>query len=292
MTDTTPSTPLRDWLDQAWNDHPGAARRVADELAERAGTLPDDAVGADAVRLAEHVMLAHLADPQALRRFLAALPLGDALTASVQRARWALAQVDGLAAQGAPEVPEIPASDRWRALHSVVMLMVARGDIAGARSRLLAEEAAAAAHPDAAAQRGYAATANNTALDLRTGPRGDAARDALMIEAAMLSRRAWLAAGGNWMQAERADYQIAMCHAVLGQGAPAVTHAQACLAACEAHGAEPSERFFAHECCVHAHRADGDAVRAAQHRENMVALLEEISDAGMKQWCSSTLAHT
>jgi len=281
MTETT----LRPWLDRAWDEHPTATQRIADELIARAATLPADDDGAEAVRLAEHVMLAHLADPATMRRFLAPLPPGEALAASVARASWALAVIDG-----EPE-PDVPDSARWRGLLSVVVVDVARGQIERARRRLLAEEDAAAAHPDNGAQRGYATTANNVAQDLRLGPRGDAARDALMIEAALLARRAW-ARAGTWMHTERADYQLAMCHAVLGQGEQAVPYADACLARCEAEGAEPSERFFAHECCVHAQRAAGDTAKAAAHRERMAVLLDEVSDPAMKTWCSDTLATT
>ena len=38
----TSPTALRTWLDQAWNDHADQPRQVADALAERAPTLPDD----------------------------------------------------------------------------------------------------------------------------------------------------------------------------------------------------------------------------------------------------------
>ncbi|HSI59774.1 MAG TPA: hypothetical protein VLA16_19590 [Ideonella sp.] len=281
----TEPTPLRAWLDQAWNDHPEQPRQVADALAERAASLPDDADGAEALRLAEHTLLAHLADAPSLERLLAATPPHPALAAALQRARWAL---DTLAGTPATALPD---GLRWRALHSVVMVLVARGDVAQARERLLAEAPAATTSDDTDAAKGYAATANNAAADLRHGPRGDAARDALMIEAAELSRRAW-ARVGTWMHTERADYQVALCHAAIGQGAQAVAYAQACLDRCEAEGADASERFFAHEALVHAHRAAGDAAEAARQREHMQALLAGIADADMHAWCEKTLADT
>jgi hypothetical protein len=291
MNDTTNDSvndpAFRVWLDQAWNDHPEAPQRIAAELAAHTATWPDSADGAEAVRLAEHVMLAHLADPPALQQLLARLPAdAAALAPSMQRAQWALAT---LADETPPSLPDAP---RWRALHSVVMVLVSRGQVAQARARLLAEEAAAAAHVDTDARKAYAATANNTASDLHSGPRGDAERDALMLEAAELSRRAWQRAGGTWMNTERADYLLALCHATLGHGAEAVAAAGACLALCEAHGADAAELFFAHECNVHAERAAGNAARALHHRERMVALLADIGDAGMHGYCKKTLAKT
>jgi hypothetical protein len=231
-------------------------------------------------------MLAHLDDSAALQAFLATLPPAAALTPGITRARWALATLAGTAA------PELPDATRWRGLHSVVAALARRGRCAEARERLLADEAIAAAHAEVDARKAYAATAHNLALDLRMGPRGDAARDALMIEAAELEKRAWTAATGHWMNIERADYHLAMCHAVLGQGGPAVAYAQACLDCCEAQGAEPSERFFAHECCVHAQRAAGHAQAAAAHRDQMVALMAQVSEPDMLDFCRETLART
>lgn len=282
---TEAATAFRTWLDQAWNDHGEAPQRIAAELAERAPSLPDSADGAEALRLAEHVLMTHAIDLPALHRLLAAVPPGDTLAAAMQRTRWALAQLDGSPA------PELNERGRWGALQNVVLALAERGEVGLARERLLADEAAAAAHPDKGTQTAYAMTANNVALNLRVGPRGNAARDALMLDAAQLSRRAW-AHAGTWLHSERADYQLAMCHAVLGQGAPAVAAAQACLSLCEAQGAEPSELFFAHECNVHAQRAAGDAAAAARHRQRMAELLEQVDDAGMRQWCAETLATT
>jgi hypothetical protein len=287
MSDMT--TPLRAWLDLAWQRHPGEPRTVADELAARAASLPDDADGAEAVRLAEHTLLAHLDDSAALQALLGALPPAAALEPSITRARWALGRLAGIAM---PELPALPDSARWRSLHSVLAALALRGRCAEAREMLLSDEASAAAHGDVDARKAYAATAHNLALDLRLGPRGDAARDALMIEAAELEKRAWTAATGHWMNIERADYHLAMCHAVLGQGGPAVAYAQACLNCCVTQGAEPSERFFAHECCVHAQRAAGNTQGAQSHRDLMVALLPQVSDEGLRDFCRETLART
>jgi hypothetical protein len=153
---------------------------------------------------------------------------------------------------------------------------------------LLAEEHAVRHGTDKAARRACAASANNVALDMRLGPRGDAGRDALMLVAAELARRAW-AAVGTWMQVERAEYQLALCHAALGRGDAALQQAARCLAVCDAEGADAVERFFAHEALAHAHRARGDADAAAQQFDAMRALLPAIADDGTREWCAHTL---
>lgn len=288
---------LRTWLDDAWNRHDSAPRALADELLALAPTLPDDADGAEAVRLARHTLLAHLADTAALQHWLGLLPAGAQLDVQKERTAWALTALDSAAAQAAsaapfthPAHPALADAVAWGLLGDVAQALIQRGDVPAARRCLLALEDTAAAHADTAARRAFAASAHNVALALRTGPR-EPARDALMIDMADLERRAWARAGG-WMEVERADYHLALCHAVLGHGAQAVAHASACLQACEAHAADAVERFFGHECAVHAALAAGDQAAASAHRARMVALLEDVTDAGMKTWCAQTLAST
>ncbi|BAL97973.1 hypothetical protein [Rubrivivax gelatinosus] len=278
--DTTQA--LRDWLEVAWNRHDTAPYELTLELVARASTLPDDDDGADAVRLARHTALGHLGRTDLLHTFVAALPAGAKLDAARSRAQWALAQVEGRQAEPLPEVAA------WALLGDVVQAELRRGRHDAPRVRLLPLETRAANHPDPAARQAYAATAHNVAQALRLGPR-EPALDALMIEMAELERRAWERAG-TWMHVERADYHLALCHAALGHGAQAQAHAAACIAACEAHGAEASERFFAHECAVHAAHAAGDREELARHREAMLALLAEVQDAEMRAFCEKTLA--
>jgi len=291
---------LRHFLDDAQAAHAHRPRAIADELMARASSLPTDETGAEAVRLAEHVMLGHLADADALQRFLLALPRRSASTdgapagaaaavwsEACARVQWALAAL----AHDRPALlalPALPDTTRWRALQNVVMALAGTGRTAEASARLARDESEATAHAEPDARRAYAACANNVATELREGPRGDAARDALMLDAARIARRAW-AAAGSWLQVERADYQLARCHAVLGQGREALPYARACHEACVQHGAEADERFFAHEALWHAHRAAADGASAAQERGHMKALLNEIDDAEMHAWCARVL---
>jgi len=280
-----PATDLRHWLDAAWDCHDREARALADELMERARALPDDTEGSEAVRLARHVTLGHLADPQALRVFLARLPRGQELDKMRVGAEWA---IDALAGQAASPLPQ---ALRWGPLADVIAAEIELGRLAEGRARLFEAEAVATGHEDVAVRRAYAAACNNLALTLRTGRRGDASRDALMIEIAQLSKRAW-ARAGTWMNVERADYQLAMCYAAIGQGEPALHHARECLRVCEAEGADAGERFFAHEALVHAHRVAGHAAGAAQHRARMATLLQEVADDGMRAFCRQALEST
>lgn len=288
---------LSAWLAQVLDRHADAPQAVAAALRERIPTLPADEDGAQALRLAEHVWLAHLGDPAGLAALVAALPAAawsgtsaqpDGSPAQAQaRIAWALAM---LAGQPAPPLAQAP---RWRALQNVVLALAQQGRCAQAEAVLLVDEAAAAAGGASDAGRAYAASANNVAQDLNAGPRGDAARDHLMLVAAHLSRRAW-AQAGTWVNQQRAEYRLALCHAVLGRGETALVHAWRCLAACEAgdgqHPADAVEHYFAREALARAHRAAGDAAAAQAEAERMAGLLPSITSAdGLRDWCAQTL---
>lgn len=272
------------WLAKAWDSHDQDPAALADALQARALRLPDSADGAELVRLARHVMLAHLADGERLQAFIEALPDHAGLQDARERAGWALATWQ-------ERTPALALADEvaWPLLGEVLQARCRAGRAGEVLALLTAQEAQACDHPAPAARRAFAANCNNTALALRLGPRGDAQRDAVMIALAQLARRAWQTAGG-WLEVERADYQLALCHAAAGQGEAAQRHARACLDACVAHGADAMERFFAHECAVHAARSAGRPAELVTHRQAMQALLPQIDEPSTQAWCAEVLA--
>jgi len=294
MTASDPSSlasapDLATFVSLAWDVHARAPRDVAAALEARVGTLGADADSAGAIGLAEHVWLAHLADAEGLERFLASLSPAT-LSASethtaLQRARWVLDTFAGRAAANLPDAA------RWRAQQSLWSAWVAHGRAGEALAMLRSEVPRALAHPDEAARRSLAATSNNLAADLRDGVRGDQARDALMLAAAANARDLW-ASAGTWVHVERADYQLARCHAAAGDGPRALAHAHACLAAIDAHADEPEadafERFYAHESLAWAHRANRDAGAAAAQRAKMATLAADVA-ADLRSWCDDAL---
>lgn len=282
---------LKDLVTQGWERHAEEAADVARLLTARAATLPADADGAGAIGLAEHVWLSHLQDPAGLQDFMNALPAAvaqaEASGAMCQRARWLLAMLAGESAE------PIADAARWRALQNLWSVWLQRGRAADVLAMLQAERPLALAHPEAAARKALAATTHGIAVELREGPRGDSVRDALMLAAADASHALWVTAG-TWVHSERGDYELARCHAVLGNGAAALRHARACLAQIEAHAGEPQadafETFFAHEALAWAQRAAGDAAGLAAERARMQALLAAVTDTGLRPWCERALA--
>ena len=293
------AVPLQDWLDQAQDRHAEQATPVLAGLLQRAPRLPADGLGAQAIRLAEHVGLGHCADlpaVQALVRALPpalALPQAEATFAAVQRLHWCVAMLQAEVPMAQRrDRPDLPPAERWRALQNVVLALAWQGRCDQAGALLAADEAAAQAEGPSAAGKAYAASANNVATHLQADRhRATPALDRLMLQAAHTARRAW-AHAGDWMAVERAEYRLALCHAAVGDGTSAVRHALRCVADCEAAGAaaDAVEHFFAHEALVQAQRCAGNGAAADAALQHMHRLLPQIGQAGgLQAWCASTL---
>lgn len=279
----TPTEDLATWIEAAWSRHPQAPAEIATALMARAPTLPDGPDGAEALRLAMHVILGHLHDEMLAERLLAMLPAGEAFTVGRQQAAWTIAMM-----RGEPAPPDLPTAARWRGLHELALAWATRGRAAEAHERLRRQAAEAGASSDKVAQRAHAAATNNIASGLRERPQRDAASTALMVAAAQASRDAWGWAG-SWQQVERAEYQWSRCLATAGDAEGARGHAQACLAICEAEGADAFERFFAHEALAWAARSASDAAEETAQRARMSALRGEV-EASLHRWCDEALA--
>ncbi|MEW6705229.1 MAG: hypothetical protein AB1430_10300 [Pseudomonadota bacterium] len=284
---------LRRLVDEANDEHYESPEAAGRRLLSGLELLPGDPRDAEyCVRIAEHLLLGHLADAAALMQVLERVhPLaGDAvLDATVARARLAADLVENLQALPASSVP---AADRVRALYNAALARLQRADWPGVAERMEAAQAIGTSGNDAAALRAYAAMMNNIASEIRSGfsteHRLDAAKVGTMLDAAQRAREAWSRAGG-WKETERADYLLAMCCALAGQAAPALAHARACLAGCEANNADAYERFFAHEALAHAYLSADQMADASAQRDRMATLLPRILDGGSQQYAADTL---
>lgn len=284
-------TTLRSWLDQAWDQHPDQPQAVADRLADAIALLDDGTAPAEELaRFGEHLLLGHLDQAPALRSFIAAMQPAAARDEAVARVlqRAALGLV--LAGHDAGPGPELPADEQMRAMGQAMLACTRRADSSGAQGLLERALSLAAQANDLKCWRALAIITNNLAGDLRyyreqgASDEPDSRSDELMLRAAALARTHWATAGG-WMEVERADYQLALCHAAAGQGEAALLHAKACLAGCEANGADAYELFFAHEALAIAH-----ATLLHEQRLRMLARLQALDDDGAKAYARSTLA--
>jgi hypothetical protein len=289
--DNTPSA-LRRLTEAAQQAHPEAPDDAARMLREALALLPGEPADLEPfVRTARHVMLGHLDDAAALREVLDKVQpfaegLADVATAAAG-GRLAIELV-----RDACRASRLPAPEHIRALYDAALACSRRGEWAAVRERLVAASGLAETG-DAAAQRAYASIANNIAGDIRfyfkPEQRREAGRVDTMLDAARRAREAWPTVGG-WMETERADYQLAMCHAVAGQGREAVRFAQACLAVCEANAADAFERFFAFEALAHSHAAADQPRAAKQARDRMAECLEQVADVDSRADAEPCLA--
>lgn len=280
-------------LDQAvamhGDDPEGAASLLQDAVGCVADAASEDVVAL--LRQLEHVMVAHLADASRLRQALQALDLQAAdevaLQPALARARFAATL---LADSAAAAPPQLPPADQVRAMSNAAAGSARESRWADVAA--LVQRAAALGEADDVSGRAYAAMTNNLAVDLRTLPPGRVSVDAelqrTMLDAAERARSAWARVGG-WVEAERADYQLALCHAVAGNGAQALRHAQACLQGCVEHGADAFERFFAHEALVHAQVAARDGAAAHDALVAMRECLAQVEDEESRAWGEKTL---
>jgi hypothetical protein len=274
-------------------DPVAAASRLRDDARP---LLPDaDCGDLDALlRSAEHVLLGHQDDAEALHALAAAV--GEqrgrcpALATSLQRLTLACRLASLVSPPAADLTAGLPPAEHIRAHYNAALALTRRDDLAGAR-RLMdsATNLASANEDDARAQRAIAALCNNLAADLRQDlPAAAPERTALMIEAATLARVAWARVGG-WLEIERADWQLAMCHARAGQGLEALPYARAGLAACEAHAADDYEFCFAWQALALAALAAHDVAQAHQAREHMALRCQRLVDPGDAAYADACL---
>lgn len=280
------------FLSQAWDEHAAQPEALAARVATQGLALlrqPEQAMSL--AHLAQHVHGTHLgrwAQGVALQQQLLALPFASedsATTAALKRFAAAL-QLAG--ALGDARVG-LGASERIR-VTALAAAALAEHDTA--RARALLDEAVAAAQaaalPDAdPALRALAAASNNLAAALEEKTGRSAAERELMIVAAQTARHYWGRAG-TWLEAERAEYRLAMSWLQAGDAAQARQHARHCLEIVQANAGAALEQFFAWEALGCAERAagdsDGHARALAQARAASAGL-----DEGDRAWCQASL---
>jgi hypothetical protein len=280
---------LRRLADQADDEHASDPAAAAERLERGYALLPGEAGDAEAfARVLEHVLLGHLDDGARLAGAIGRLQpwagADEALAAVLQRAQLAIALTDSLQPL---QHSALPAAERVRALYNSALARVRRGDWPAVDERI-----AAALALQADAGRACAAMMNNIAADLCDGlleaHRGSE-RERVMLECAQRARDAWARVGG-WVETERADYRLALCHAAAGRGAQALGFARACLERCEAEGADAFELLFAHEALLQAQLSAGDPQAAAAERAQIRTLLTQVDDADSRTFAEAYLA--
>jgi hypothetical protein len=285
-------TAVQDFISEAFNDHATDPRGVAARLDHGFALLAESPKQADAfARLTEHVVLGHLDDAVGLARWVDRLAPFAAENAGFDRTLARMRAAVELTRSEALSETDLPRAERVRAHGNALLAATRRQDWTRVRVLLGSAGNLAESAGDPAALKAFAAIANNLAGDLRfyhARHRDDRAYGDQMIEAARIARDVWYRAGG-WLEQERADYQLALCLAAIGEGPEAAEHAVSCVALCEANGADDVECFFALEALAHAQAASGRKAEAGSTRAQMANRLSRIEDSGMRAYAQKQL---
>jgi len=261
------ATSFDTFLQQAWVDHADHAEAVALRLRSETPTPESGQQLGALAQIVVHVCGEHLgafADGRWRLAALAGHPLADTTVQATLRVGTAALT---LAESGQAERQSFTPEEVIRSDASAAAICLGRKETGRAMAFLGAARERLAALPSAGAaiHRPVAIACNNLTWELHG--RGDA-RSAegteAMLDAAAASKLHWSHAG-TWLEVERADYGLALCHVSAGNAEQAVEFAQQCLASCEQHDASPYEHFFAHEALARALHACGDAAGRALH---------------------------
>jgi hypothetical protein len=255
-----------DFLSRAWSGHaddaPGWAHRLQHET-------PDPQTPAQLQALARftaHVLGNHLGRFDDARWRLRALMSHPKADASVQLAVRLLVAAISLAEHGSAAIAVFEPADQVQALAQGADMAAGQRKLpralallAQARS-LLSQQGV----PNAAA-RPLAVACNNIAWELHDGGAQRSPEETIaMLDIAAASKTHWTQAG-TWLEIQRADYALSRMNAAAAHADEAAIHAQACLQACERHGAPAFELFFAHEACARAASAQHKAASLQAH---------------------------
>lgn len=254
------------FLQQAWADHADQPDAVAARLRTETSSPQSAEQLAALVRFVVHLCGEHLGafdDGRGRLEALAGHPLADASVQSALRvgiASLTLAETDS-ADRGGFSLEELIRSEA-----AAAAIGLGRGQTERAMALLHTARERLAALPDAhaAVHRPLAVACNNMAWELHDrGSARSAADTTAMLDIAAASKVHW-AQAGTWLEVERADYGLALCHLSAGLPDLAASFAAQCLAACTQNDAPPCEHFSAHEASARAQHARGDQAARAR----------------------------
>jgi hypothetical protein len=279
------------FLQQAWADHADESAAVAERL--RTDTpAPETPVQLAALaRFVVHLCGEHLGafeDGRWRLRALAGHPLADATAQSALQVGVASLT---LAETGHADRAGFTLDELIRSEAAAAAISLGRRDTMRAMTLLRTARTRLTAAPDAdaAVHRALAIACNNMAWELHDRGSARSAKDtAAMLDVAAACRTQWSHAG-TWLEVERADYGLALCHLSAGLPDQALHFANQCLAACVQNDAPAYEHFFAHEALARVQDACGDAsarARSVAAAQSAFATL----DAGDQAACRSALA--
>jgi len=270
-----------EFLQQAWADHADQPDAVAARLRTDTPAPQTAEQLAALARFVVHLCGEHLGAFDDGRWRLAALARHPLADTSVQSAlRVGVAGLT-LAETGAADRGGFSLEEMLRSEAAAAAISLGRGQTAHAMTLLRTARQRLAALPsaDAAAHRAVAVACNNMAWELHDrGSARSAADTAAMLDIAAASRTHW-AVAGTWLEVERADYTLALCHLAAGRADEALPFAAQCMAGCTQNAAPAYEHFHAHEALARVQHARGDSAARAGHVAAAEAAFAQLDSA-------------
>lgn len=278
------------FLQQAWADHAAQPEAVALRLrTDTPAPATADQLAA-LVRFVVHLCGEHLGAFEDARWRLAALARHPLADATVQSALRVGAASLTLAEAGRADRSGFTLEEHIRCEAAAAAISLGRRNTGRAMTLLRTARERLATMPDAGAavHRPLAVACHNMAWELHD--RGDArsaADTAAMLDLAAGSKRHW-AQAGTWLEVQRGDYELALCHLSAGLPELALRFATQCQAACIQNDAPPYEHFFAHEALARVQHARGDVAAGTHHVAAAEAAFEKLT-VGDQGGCRTAL---
>ncbi len=278
------------FLQQAWAEHADHSAAVAERLRSDTPAPQTAEQLAALARFVVHLCGEHLGVFEDGRWRLAALaghPLADAAVQSALRV--GIASLT-LAESGHADRDGFTLGELIRSEAAAAAISLGRQRTDRAMALLRDARGRVAAVPTVAddVHRSLAVACNNMAWELHDrGNTRSAGDTAAMLDLAAASRLHWTQAG-TWLEVERADCALALCHLAAGLPEQGLHFAAQCLAACAQNNAPPYEHFFVHEALAKLQHARGDVAECASHAAAAEAVFEQLP-ADEQSGCRSTL---
>lgn len=112
--------------------------------------------------------------------------------------------------------------------------------------------------------------------------------DLNMLHCAHASRYLW-GQVGEPIHFERGEWQISKVYALLNKGDQALYHGQACLKICLDNDIKDFDISFAYEAIAHAYKVLGDSEQVELYKKKAFDTVEDIKDAGDKEYTLTEL---
>ena len=282
---------LKDFLNQAWNDHATQALQVAGRLEDGIKLIEENDQIPSMIHLVTHIMGEHLGKWDHGVKVLEKLskhPLFEVGTESSKTLRRSIASLE-VAGGKHESLDDLSLSDQIRVLAVAASALSEQKN--STKSQILFRRALdkvqSGIDKGDPSIRALAVTGNNLACALEEKLVRSKEDTELMILAAQTGRKYWEIVG-TWLETERAEYRLSKTYLKANDLPKALEHAQTCLEVAQENNAPALELFFGYEALALVEKARGNSIGFAKAVEQARKKFDQLG-ADDKIWCESSL---